>query len=285
MMEYSKFSNDSEGALRISPGSARSVLLTLLGEFVYPSNDPIWTSTLLYAFNGVGIAEKSARQAIARASAAGWIKNDREGRRASWRITERTVGLIVEGSQRVRAIRDATSSWRGDWILLHVTLPEARRADRLRVYRALSWLGFGCPRPGLWICPHSDRAEAARNVVEDFGLTDNAVALTAQSLPFGVSEKELVTQAWDIDALSSHYRALVQRFSRLRPRTEQAIFFAHIQLVNELQRLPSIDPGLPAPLLPDGWQGVRSAEWLDELRRKWRPASHAHWRKVLSEDT
>lgn len=277
-------SNDSKAALRISPGSARSFLLTLLGEFVYPSNEPVWTSTLLYAFHGVGIAEKSARQAIARASTAGWIENDREGRRASWRITPRGLGLIAEGSQRVRAIGDATSAWKGDWILLHITLPETRRADRLRLYRALTWLGFGCPTSGLWICPHADRTDAARKVVEGLGLTDNTVALSAQSLRFGVSEKQLVAQAWDLDALSDHYKALVERFSRLRPRTEQAVFFAHIQLVNELQRLPSIDPGLPAPLLPRGWQGARSADWLNALRRKWRTASHAHWRTVLSND-
>lgn len=271
---------ESAAAPRIGPGSARSVLLTLLGEFVHPSHAPTWTSTLLYAFAGVGIAEKAARQAIARAAAAGWIENDRDGRRAAWRMTERATQLISEGSQRVRSIRTATAAWKGEWVVLHITLPESRRADRLRLYRALSWLGFGSPRPGLWIGPHADRAEAARAAVEQLDLAGNTVAFNAQSLGFGVAERELVAQAWDLDALSLHYEVLVQHFRELRPRDEEDVFFAHIELVNALQRLPSIDPGLPAALLPADWQGTRAGERLDELRAKWRAAAHAHWRKV-----
>ncbi len=278
-----KQENASTTPARVSPGSARSVLLTLLGEFVHPTHESTWTSTLLYAFHGVGIAEKSARQAIARASAAGWIENDREGRRASWRLTASADALIGEGSRRVRGIRSSIESWQGEWVVLHISLPESRRADRLRVYRALSWLGFGNPTPGLWICPHADRAEAARKTVEEMGLTEHTIALNAHSLGFGVSERDLVAQAWDLQSISSHYDALVERFAGLRPRSEEAIFFAHIELVNELQRLPSIDPGLPVPLLPTGWQGTRAATRLNELRAKWRDAAHAHWRTVSRE--
>jgi phenylacetic acid degradation operon negative regulatory protein len=271
-------------APRIGPGSARSVLLTLFGEFVHPSREPTWTSTLLYAFAGVGIAEKAARQALARAATAGWIESDRNGRRAAWRPTERVTQLITEGSRRVRSIRDANAAWKGEWLVLYITLPESRRADRLRLYRALSWLGFGSPRPGLWIGPHAQRAEAARTTVEQLDLAANTVAFSAQSLQFGVSERELVAQAWDLDALSLHYEVLVQHFRELRPRSEEDVFFAHIELVNALQRLPSIDPGLPAALLPADWQGARAGERLDELRAKWRATAHTHWRQVQGEN-
>ena len=56
---------------RVSVGSARSLLLTVLGEFVLPSGQAVWTSALLHALVGVGTAENSARQAIARSAAAG----------------------------------------------------------------------------------------------------------------------------------------------------------------------------------------------------------------------
>jgi phenylacetic acid degradation operon negative regulatory protein len=269
---------------RFSPGSARSLLLTIFGEFVHPSLEPTWTSTLLYAFAGVGIAEKSARQAISRAAAAGWIASDREGRRTSWRLTPQAMQMIREGSKRVRSLRTAAAAWQGEWVLLHITLPESRRADRLRLYRALTWLGFGNPTPGLWICPHEDRAEAAHAKVKELDLTGNTMAFNARTLRFGVPERDLVAQAWDLNAISMHYEALVQRFSELRPRGDEATFLAHVELVNALQRLPSVDPGLPVPLLPVNWQGTRAAKRLDELRAKWRDTAHAHWQLMLHKD-
>ncbi|HEX9540543.1 MAG TPA: hypothetical protein VGA04_20460, partial [Streptosporangiaceae bacterium] len=45
-------------------GSARSLLLTVLGEFALPSGEPSWTSTLLHVADGLGVEEKSTRQAL-----------------------------------------------------------------------------------------------------------------------------------------------------------------------------------------------------------------------------
>jgi len=44
--------------------SARSLLLTVLGEYVLPSGAPVWTSALLHVSAGLGIEEKAARQAL-----------------------------------------------------------------------------------------------------------------------------------------------------------------------------------------------------------------------------
>src|SRR5438552_1103312 len=88
---------------RLNHGSARSLLLTLLGEYVIGSDEPVWTSTLITVLAGVGVAEKSARQAISRAAAAGWIEGDKSGRRAAWRLTTPGRQLIAEGSQRVQS--------------------------------------------------------------------------------------------------------------------------------------------------------------------------------------
>ena len=268
-------------AARVSPGSARSFLLTLLGEFALPSDSATWTSALLYALRGVGIAEKSARQAIARAAAAGWIEGERGGRRTAWRITERGRQLIAEGSGRLRALGRDDAAWDGHWLLLYISLPDAQRIRRLRVYRALSWIGFGNPTPGLWINPHGERADDARRVVEDMQLTSHSFGFRATSLQFGISDRKLVDLSWDMAAVSTHYAALVERFSAMRPQTPDATMFAHIELVNALQRLPSIDPGLPLALLPGGWPGARAAKRLETLRSRWRPGAHERWRSLL----
>ena len=39
-------------------GSARSLLLTVLGEFVHPNGSPVWTATLVDALQVLGVEEK-----------------------------------------------------------------------------------------------------------------------------------------------------------------------------------------------------------------------------------
>jgi len=262
--------------------SAPSLLLTLLGEYVYPSTEPVWTAALVQAFLAVGVAEKAARQALARAAAAGWIEGGKEGRQAWCRLTDVGTRLIAEGSQRVRAIRHGAEEWTGSWLLLHVTLPESRRSDRLRLYRNLQWLGFGSPTPGVWICPHLDRVDGVEARLRKLGLELDALAFQARSLPFGLPQAQLVERAWDLESIAAHYRGLDEQFGVLRPRTDEAFFVAHVQLVNAIQRLPALDPGLPPVLLPRNWDGTRVTRKLNELRLRWREPAHVHWRRLCT---
>ena len=270
-------------AARVSPGSARSLLLTLLGEFLYPENRPAWTSPLLHGLAGVGIAEKAGRQALARAAQAGWMESTPSGRRAEWRLTDHGRRLISEGSRRLRSLRAEGARWGGEWLVLHVTLPEARREDRLRTYRALAWLGFGNPTPGIWISPDPARAPQAKQLIADLRLGELTLALQAKPLDFGVPPAVLVRQAWDLDAVAAHYEDLVKRFLQLRPRTPDDILFAHIELVNALQRLPSLDPGLPPELLPSGWTRRLQADRLWALRERWHAPAHARWDELAAQ--
>ena len=45
----------SAGHPQVSTGSARSLLLTILGEFVMPNTNSVWTASLLYVLTGLGI--------------------------------------------------------------------------------------------------------------------------------------------------------------------------------------------------------------------------------------
>lgn len=265
---------------KFTAGSARSLLLTLFGEFVYPSLEPVWTSRLLRAFGCVGVADKAARQALMRAAAEGWIEGQREGRHASWRLAAGAQRLIAEGSQRVRSLRRAASEWNGEWLVLHLASTELDRAQRQRLGRSLGWIGFGSPTPGLWICPHTAQAASAQERLQRLGLLEQCLALQARALDFGSTQAEWVLRAWDLEAIAQTYDALVQRFSGLRPRSAEAVFAAHVELVNALQRLPTFDPGLPAALLPKGWPGIRAAERLYDMRARWRDPAHAHWASI-----
>lgn len=273
-----EFGDEADTAERVTPGSARSLLLTLLGEFVVREDRPVWTATLLHALEGVGVAEKAARQAIARAATAGWIENARDGRRASWSLTTRGRELIAAGSLRVKSL--AGEAWNGHWLVLHLSLPETHRTMRVKAYRALSWLGFGNPSPALWVNPHVNRQAETKAVLAELGLSGVAFGFVGKSFDLGVSDAELAQRAWNLDAVSEHYRELALTFQKMRPRSDDAILFAHVQLVNQLQRLPYIDPGLPDILLPAGWQGRQDAAKLGTIRARWQDAAHARWTEL-----
>ena len=87
----------------VSHTSARSLLMTLLGEYVLPRDRPVWTSTLVQALGTFGVEEKSARQALARTAAEGWLVSERVGRRVRWSLTAQGRKLLTEGAERIYA--------------------------------------------------------------------------------------------------------------------------------------------------------------------------------------
>src|SRR6516225_5329348 len=74
--------------------SARSLLMTVLGEFVLPRGRPVWTWVLVDTLAGFGVTEKSARQALARTAAEGLLAPERVGRRTRWDLTPPARGLL-----------------------------------------------------------------------------------------------------------------------------------------------------------------------------------------------
>src|SRR3954451_5135162 len=73
--------------------AARSVLLTVLGEFVLPRPDGVWTETLVRGLGALDHTTQAARQAISRSTAAGWLTAERHGRRARLRLTPSTAEM------------------------------------------------------------------------------------------------------------------------------------------------------------------------------------------------
>src|SRR5437763_6750742 len=61
--------------------SARSLLLTLLGEFVLPHEQVAWTGSVIAGLAAVDVEEQAARQALTRTSAERLLQPERQGRR------------------------------------------------------------------------------------------------------------------------------------------------------------------------------------------------------------
>jgi phenylacetic acid degradation operon negative regulatory protein len=264
------------GHAELSPGSARSQLLTVLGELVWPTGQPAWTSSLLYVMNGLGVEERTARQAIVRGADSGWIEAHRHGREVSWSLTPQLEGVFEEGSRRVFSLSDPFVEWDGRWLVVLVSVPHELRAARKRLYSGLDWAGFGNPAAGVWLSPHSERREQVAKLIDRLGLTGVTMSFLGAADSVGLSEQDIVGQGWDLAALADDYAAVLERFRNPMPEPGDETLFTHIRALGELQRFPFSDPQLPDALLPN-WIGRQVASHIQELRSRWADDVHARW--------
>ena len=119
-------STTSEKLPNVSQGSARSLLLTILGEFVMPTGESVWTSSLLTALTDLGVESQTGRQAIARAASTDLLRSERHGREVRWTLTDDAIAYLHEGERRVYALADP-APWDGTWLVAFLTIPQSRR--------------------------------------------------------------------------------------------------------------------------------------------------------------
>jgi phenylacetic acid degradation operon negative regulatory protein len=263
----------------LGAASARSLLLTVLGEFVLPAGQPVWTSALIDVLADLDVAEKAARQAIMRTADSGWIVASRIGRETRWTLTEEGVRLLREGTGRIYGFAAEDRPWDGRWLVLTVAVPENNRALRQQVRTRLGWAGLGASSPGVWVSPRVDREDEARQVLSGLGLGDSAWSFIATAGQVG-SERSLVRSAWDLDAIEARYEDFLDLVGTRRPRTDRQALVAQIRLVQEWRRFPLLDPALPRELLPPRWSGNRAARVFRERHAAWAPRAGAAWAEL-----
>lgn len=267
----------------LSPSSARSVLMTVLGEFALPLDRPVWTSALVGALAAFDIEEKSARQALARTAAEGWLAAEKVGRRVRWSLTPPARRLLTEGADRIYGFGSCARHWDGTWLVLLVSVPETKRDLRHRLRTRLSWAGFGSPDPGVWITPDPAREEEALGVLKELGLGEEAMSFKATYGAVG-DEEAMVTRAWDLTDLVNHYDGFIGEFADLSPSAGDPVFRAQTWLVHEWRRFPFLDPQLPRQLLPRNFSGMKAAELFHRKHAEWRSGAQQYWDERLVAD-
>ncbi|HKB30648.1 MAG TPA: PaaX family transcriptional regulator C-terminal domain-containing protein [Streptosporangiaceae bacterium] len=265
------------GGHRIGAASARSLLLTLLGEFVLPAAEPPWTSALLTGLSLLGVEEKATRQALARMAGEGWVAPSRSGRRACWRLTAAGRELLSTGAERIYGFSSPLAAWDGRWLVVLVSAPDGSRQLRHLLRTRLAWTGLGSLTPGVWVSPHPGRQPEVRRVLEDVGVAGGATFFVASLGELG-DAKRVAGQAWNLTEIEARYEEFIGQVRRLAPRTPNETFAAQVRLVQQWRRFPLLDPGLPAELLPDLWTGAEAAALFRSRHAAWKPPADAAWR-------
>lgn len=267
----------------VGSASARSLLLTVLGEFVHPRRSSVWTATLLEALGALGVEEKSARQSLTRTANEGVLTSTRHGRRVLWELTPQGAELLEEGTRRIYGFMRERHPWDGRWLVLSVPIPETQRQLRHRLRTRLTWLGLGSPTSGLWVTPDATKDDAVHEVIRDLGLTSQAFAWTgsASGPASGLGdEQRLLADAWDLAAVEDRYREFLEAFESRAADSPAAAFTAQVEMVQEWRRFPFLDPDLPRELLDHDWPGPRAAAAFHDRHARWHRHAQAEWDRM-----
>jgi phenylacetic acid degradation operon negative regulatory protein len=260
--------------------AARSLLLTVLGEYVLPRPGTVWQETLVAALVSLGYSHQAARQALSRSARDGWLDTERRGRRSRMRLTERTAELLRTGAERIYSFGEPRR-WDRRWLLVVLRVPERHREVRHQLRTRLAWTGLGSLGGGVWITPHVEReAELAAAIAEE--PVAEATSFVASFGAMG-DPQQLVASAWDLAGVREQYLAFIEDFARIRPSSTEACFRMQTLLAHAWRRFPFLDPDLPGEVLSSDWPRKRAHDLFLSRHERWGPSASAHFETLESE--
>jgi phenylacetic acid degradation operon negative regulatory protein len=228
-----------------------------------------------------GVGESTARVVLARMRREGWFTTRRDGRATVYALTDQGRRLLDEG--RTRIFERVRQPWDGEWRMIIYGVPEPDRAERERLRRTLTWLGFGPLAAATWVSPH-DRLDEVEHAS---GETSARLDLFTCRSRGPAADREMATRCWDLEGLAADYAELVDRLVGLPSHAELArmpgpdALRLRIELVASYRTFPFRDPDLPAELLPEGWPGRRAHELFVAAHDALAAPADAHVRAVL----
>ncbi|MCX6510143.1 MAG: PaaX family transcriptional regulator [Actinobacteria bacterium] len=263
--------------------SARSLLISVLGQWVGPNDTPVWTATLVGALEALGIEARAARQAVNRTAADGWLEGESVGRYTRWRLTSSGRRMIGSAVPRVQRSIVSDRTWDGTFLLLTLTGIALDREERERLAVGLDFEGFGTLGPGTWVAVGEGSREGADSVLSACGLQDRALLFSAQTVDGAETPAEVVALAWDLDTAAAAHEAFLEEFEKVVPEDECEAFALRTRLAHEWRHLLSVDPSLPPQLLPADWVGTRARKVFQLRFSEWAEAASSYYIRLCEE--
>ena len=260
--------------------AARSLLLTVLGEYVLPRPGGVWQETLVEAMVRLGYTRQAARQALSRSTREGWLSTERRGRRARMTLTPKAAELLSSGAERIYSF-GRPWRWDGRWLIVVLRVPEKSRAVRHQLRSRLAWTGLGSIGGGVWLTPHVARErELVAAIAEE-------PAADARSFVAGLgaigSPQQRVADAWDLERVRRQYVAFIDDFDGVRALAPEACFRQQTLLVHAWRKFPFLDPDLPAELLPADWPRRRAHELFVKCHDRWQAKAGEYFASLEGE--
>ncbi len=263
------------------PLQPQDLVITLLGTYVRPFGDTVWSGGLVSLLGELGFSAGAARVALTRLVRRGLLGRVRSGRLVHYRLTARCEGLLAEGDGRIFSLGDPHEDG-GTWTVIWHQLPEDRRLERSRLARRLRFLGFGSVQDSVWVSPH-DHSEEVLRLLDELSVSEFATLFTARiEEPAGLPA--LVARAWDLTGLIERYESFVSEFSPYVGRRvdDARAFQVRTRLMHRFRGFPFFDPELPETLAPLGGARAQAVATFHQLYDGLAKASQRHFDAVTA---
>ena len=260
----------------------RALIVTIYGLYARDTGGWFSVASLIRLLAGLGVEENAVRSSVSRLKRRGILDPRRANGAAGYGLSPQGRDILAEGDRR---IFDRPRARLADgWVLAVFSVPEEQRRRRHELRSRLTWLGFGTVSSGVWIAP-AHLADETAQVLERCGLAGYVTLFRADYQAFG-DLREQIPRWWDLDRLRRLYQAFLDEAGPVLARPDQAApgaaFADYVAALTAWRRLPFLDPGLPAELLPDGWNGIAADQAFGALRDRLAGPARAHVRAVTS---
>ena len=278
--------NELGGDVGARSARLRHLIVTVYG--LYGRADGGWLSVaaLIRLLGDLGVDEPAVRSAISRLKRRGILQARRHDGAAGYQLSPEALAILREGDARI--FRQQRGTLADGWLLAVFSVPESQRHRRHVLRSELTRLGFGMVAPGVWIVP-AHLQDATAGTLRRLELDSYADLFRADHRAFGDLAGK-IRLWWDLDELERRYEAFIEahepalrRWQRGAPHAHEA-FTGYVRALTDWRRLPYLDPGLPAELLPDGWIGIRAAEDFFTLRALLEEPARDYVQQVISGD-
>ncbi len=257
----------------------RSLIVTLYGAYgrERPASMPV--AELIRLLAVLGVDAPSVRSSVSRLKRRGLLVAGRapDGS-AGYALSDDARQLLDDGDRRI--YDQQTPLLSDGWVLAVFSVPEAERHKRHLLRSRLGRLGFGSAAPGVWIAP-ARLYEETRHTLRRLQLDPYVELFRGEHLGFAATA-EAVARWWDLGAIAKQHEEfldahepVLRAWSTGHMGTPEDAYRDYLYALDSWRRLPYVDPGLPAELLPEGWPGGRSADVFTHLHVLLRDAGDA----------
>ncbi|HEX6760560.1 MAG TPA: PaaX family transcriptional regulator C-terminal domain-containing protein [Propionibacteriaceae bacterium] len=266
------------------PGSATSLLRTIIGCYLRRLGGWIAAAALMELMTTVGVNQTRTRTAILRVRGKGILAPDLREGCPGYALQPAAIPALARGDRRIYSPPRMSTSDR--WCLISYSIPESRRQLRHQLRRRLSWIGCGTVSAALWICPEYLTGEV-EDILTDLGVRASASIFLADETRVDGGLERAVGRWWDLPAIAARHEAFLSACESVAEDelTPQQAFRTWIGCLDAWRVIPYVDPGLPAAWLPDDWPGNLSIPLFANLREQLEDLSGRYVRHVTSGPT
>lgn len=267
----------------------RALILDIYGAFARRLGNWFAVADLVTLLDDLSVDEHAVRSAISRMKRGGLITPSRRANMMGYALTDTALAILAEGDTRIYGNQEPARS-DDPWALVVFSVPETQRRRRHVLRTQLTRLGFGTLSPGVWLAPARLIPETEATL-RRHDLTDCVDLYKARYRNFATLHN-MVERAWDLSALAAMYKQFLVEIEPVldqwnhadrteNDRPERDAFVDYITALHHWRRLPFLDPGLPADVLPPDWTGTRARRVFLTLIDRIEPAAYRYVSKTV----